>query len=172
MSTTTKVMMNSKNLTDANINRRDFCEQAARATCCVAISLMLESCGGSSSSPTAPGPSSLLPTVMGTRAPGGGGTTITIDSSSPLAAAGSAALAQTPSGPLLVAHTGPDTYVALTATCTHQGCTITNVENQTYVCPCHGSTFDFNGRVIGGPALTSLRTYATQFADGVLTIAV
>jgi cytochrome b6-f complex iron-sulfur subunit len=150
------------------LNRRDFCGQAARVTCCAALGLMFESCGGNSS-PTAPGHSSMLPTVTGTRMTGG--IAITIDSSSPLAAAGTAALAQTPSGSFLVAHTGAETFVALSALCTHQACTITNVDNQTYVCPCHGSTFDLNGRVLGGPAPTSLRSYATQFADGVLTIA-
>lgn len=151
-----------------DVNRRSFCGQAARASCCAALGLMLESCGGGSS-PTGPGRSSLLPTVTGTRM--AGGVAITIDSGSPLAAAGTAALAQTPSGSFLVAHTGPETFVALSAICTHQTCTITNVENQTYVCPCHGSTFDLNGRVLGGPAAASLRSYATQFADGVLTIA-
>jgi Rieske Fe-S protein len=151
-------------------NRRDFCAHAARATCCAAIGLVLESCGGGGSSPTAPGHSSLLPTVNGTRMTGG--IAVTIDSSSPLAAGGTVALVQSSAGSFLVAHTGGETFVALTAICTHQGCTITNVENQTtYVCPCHGSTFDLNGRVLNGPALAPLRVYATQLADGVLTIA-
>lgn len=148
--------------------RRDFCAQATRATCGAAFGLVLQACGGGSS-PTAPGHSSLLPTITGTRA--SGGVTVAIDSNSPLAAAGSAALVQSPVGNFLVAHTSGDSFVALSALCTHQACTITNVDNQTYVCPCHGSTFDQTGRVLGGPAPTSLRQYTAQFTDGILTIA-
>ena len=164
----TKPLIEAKDLRGGDSTRRDFCAQAMRATCCAALGLALEACGGGSS-PTAPGHSSLLPTVTGTRATGG--ITVAIDSSSPLAAAGAAALVQSPVGSFLVAHPSGDTFVALSALCTHQACTITNVDNQTYVCPCHGSTFDLNGRVLGGPAPTSLRQYAAQFAEGILTIA-
>jgi len=38
---------------------------------------------------------------------------------------GSAALVNTASGPLLVARTAADARSAVTATCTHEGCTIT-----------------------------------------------
>jgi nitrite reductase/ring-hydroxylating ferredoxin subunit len=164
----TKSLKEASDVNDLECTRRSFCAQATLATCGAAVGLILQACGGGSS-PTAPGHSSLLPTITGTRATGG--VTIAIDSNSPLAGAGTAALVQSPAGNFLVAHTGGDTFLAVSAVCTHQACTITNVENQTYVCPCHGSTFDQNGRVLGGPALTSLRQYAAQFADGILTIA-
>jgi Rieske Fe-S protein len=106
--------------------------------------------------------------VTGTRI--SGGITLAIDSSSPLSAVGAAALMQTSIGDFLVAHTAQDVFVALTATCTHQTCTVTGFSSQTYVCPCHGSTFDVNGRVLGGPAPAPLRQYPTQFANGVLTV--
>ena len=60
-----------------------------------------------------------------------------------------------------MAHTAQDSFVALTAICTHETCTITGFDNQHYVCPCHGSTFDVSGHVLGGPAPTSLHQYAT-----------
>lgn len=41
--------------------------------------------------------------------------------------------------------------------CTHLGCRITSVEKERLVCPCHGSSFAFNGEVIQGPASQSLR---------------
>jgi cytochrome b6-f complex iron-sulfur subunit len=94
------------------------------------------------------------------------GITLTIDSSSPLVAVGSAALVQTSIGDFLVAHTAQSVFVALSAVCTHQTCTITGFGNQNYVCPCHGSTFDINGRVLGGPAPAPLRQYPTQFDNG------
>ena len=65
--------------------------------------MVLEGCSGI---PTGPGNAPSLPTVNGTRT--ASGITLTIDSSSPLASVGSAALVQTPVGDFLVAHTGQD----------------------------------------------------------------
>jgi nitrite reductase/ring-hydroxylating ferredoxin subunit len=145
--------------------RRAFCAQAATlAIFGGALGAILDGCG----SPTSPSNAQPLPTVNGTRVTGG--ITLAIDASSPLSAVGSAALMQTAIGPFLVAHTGQNVFVALDAICTHQTCTISGFSNQTYVCPCHGSTFDTSGHVTGGPAPTSLRQYPTQFTNGVLTI--
>jgi len=70
-----------------------------------------------------------------------------------------------------VARTAQDTFTALTATCTHEACTITGFDSSAYVCPCHGSRFNTSGRVLTGPASSSLRTFTTQFSNNVLTIA-
>jgi len=40
---------------------------------------------------------------------------------------------------------------ALSLVCTHLGCTVT-VSASELACPCHGSTFDRQGRVLKGPA--------------------
>jgi Rieske Fe-S protein len=145
--------------------RRTFCAQAATlAVFGGALGTILQGC----SSPTSPSNVPALPIVNGTRV--SGGITLTIDASSPLLAVGSAALVQTAIGDFLVAHPSQNSFVALNAICTHQTCTITGFGNQNYVCPCHGSTFDINGRVLGGPAPAALHQYATQFNNGVLTI--
>ena len=44
-----------------------------------------------------------------------------------------------------------NTYRCLSAICTHLGCTV-NRASQGYHCPCHGSVFDEQGSVKGGPA--------------------
>src|ERR1035441_1658300 len=143
--------------------RREFCTQAATlAVFGGALGALLQGCGG----PTSPS-AAALPLVNGTRVTGG--ITLAVDSSSPLSAVGSAALVQTSIGDFLVGHTAQNSFVALSSTCTHQTCTITGFGSQTYVCPCHGSTFDINGRVTGGPAPASLHQYPTQFTNGVLT---
>lgn len=145
--------------------RRTFCTRAASlAVFGGALGTILQGC----SSPTSPSRAPALPTVSGTRV--SGGVTLTVDASSPLSAVGSAALMQTSIGNFLVAHTAQETFVALNAICTHETCTITGFASQSYVCPCHGSTFDVNGRVLNGPASTALHQYPTQFASGVLTV--
>jgi nitrite reductase/ring-hydroxylating ferredoxin subunit len=46
-------------------------------------------------------------------------------------------------------------FYALSLICTHLGCTVTVTENA-LSCPCHGSRFDRQGRVLVGPADRSL----------------
>jgi Rieske Fe-S protein len=46
-----------------------------------------------------------------------------------------------------------DSVRAFSATCTHQGCTVTGVTGGRIVCACHNSAFDLtDGSVAGGPA--------------------
>ena len=45
------------------------------------------------------------------------------------------------------------TIHAFSATCTHQGCTLSSVSGGTINCPCHGSRFNAStGAVVQGPA--------------------
>ena len=42
--------------------------------------------------------------------------------------------------------------------CPHMGCPLTwNPEEETYECPCHGSRFDSEGRLLAGPAQKNLK---------------
>lgn len=47
--------------------------------------------------------------------------------------------------------------IKFSATCTHLGCIVSwDKENKNWLCPCHRSRFDINGKVIGGPAKKDL----------------
>ncbi len=46
----------------------------------------------------------------------------------------------------------------MTAICTHLGCTVNAVETG-FKCPCHGSTYDLDGKNTGGPAPLPLVYY-------------
>lgn len=148
-------------------SRRQFCAQALSL---VTVGAVLEACGGGGS-PTSPSgiQAQALPVINASVA--NNTVALTIDSSSPISTVGSAALVQTSAGSFLVAHVSQDSFTALTAICTHLTCFITGYANQTFVCPCHGSQFSTSGSVVQGPAVVPLRPYATQFANGVLTVA-
>jgi cytochrome b6-f complex iron-sulfur subunit len=46
---------------------------------------------------------------------------------------------------------------AINPICTHLGCTVAwNLQENHFICPCHGSQYDSQGRVIHGPAKRSL----------------
>lgn len=149
--------------------RREFCIHACETISLASMAGVLAGCGGGGS-PTSPSWASPLQSISG--AVVNGSVAVTIDAASPLSAVGSAALLQTNAGDFLVAHSAQGSFSAMTAICTHEACTITGFESQTFVCPCHGSRYNTSGIVLTGPAVSSLRRFATQFSNNVLTIAV
>jgi cytochrome b6-f complex iron-sulfur subunit len=142
--------------------RREFW---AHAVSFVAVGALLESCGGSPTSPSSIPALSIISAGVANNS-----ITLTVDSASPLASVGSAALVQTGSGSFLVARVAQDTFNAMTAVCTHEACTVERYQSGTFTCPCHGSQYNTSGAVVKGPAPTSLRRFNTTFANNVLTI--
>lgn len=154
-------------------SRRSFCAgvcQAALVGGAVGVAPGCGGGGGGSGSPTNPSiPTAPNLTVVSATI-AGNVVTVTIGATSPLANVGGLALVQAGTTSLLVARTSATTFNALTATCTHEQCLIIGGQNDRFVCPCHGSTFDLSGRVLVGPAVTALRSFATSFAGTTLTI--
>ncbi len=65
--------------------------------------------------------------------------------------------------PAVLLHTESG-FSALSLICTHLGCSVEN-DAQGFSCPCHGSRFDANGKVLQGPAaqpLSALRIEITE----------
>lgn len=47
-------------------------------------------------------------------------------------------------------------YVIMSARCTHLGCMVDRRQGDELVCPCHGSKFSLDGKVLSGPATRDL----------------
>jgi cytochrome b6-f complex iron-sulfur subunit len=155
------------------ITRREFFTKTIQGAVLVilptTLGSFLESCNNQSTNPTDttnPG----LPVINATLS--NGIVNLTIDSSSPLVKTGTAALVNYQSGSLLVDHPSDNTFNALSSVCTHQGCIVSIFDSGSgqFICPCHGSHYDINGKVTQGPALAPLTKYQTQYANNVLVI--
>jgi cytochrome b6-f complex iron-sulfur subunit len=54
----------------------------------------------------------------------------------------------------------------INAVCTHLGCVVPwNANENKFMCPCHGSQYDSNGKVVRGPAPLSLALVHATVAD-------
>ena len=147
------------------LSRRQFCASACQVASCAALATFVTGCGDSQTSPSTP--ASALPTVAGRFS----NPVVQINAAgTALANIGGAALVESTAGVFLLARTSATGFTAVEAVCTHEGCTINGEAGDIYVCPCHGSRYDRDGRVVNGPAKASLRQYPTTFADDVVTI--
>ncbi len=160
-----------------DVSRREFCSQGCLSAAAVALGTLATGCGGSSdggSTPTGPsagGSGTGNPLATASATVSGRTVSVHVDGS-PLAAPGGMAIVRTGVGNFLVARTGVDAYVALSAVCTHEGNTVSNANNGQFECPVHGSQFTVAGAVVRGPATRALTTYPVTFANGAVSFAV
>lgn len=60
---------------------------------------------------------------------------------------------------------------AFSPTCPHLGCQFNwNAARGHFECPCHGSVYAPDGKVLGGPAPRPLDTLATRIDEGILSV--
>ncbi|MFP5073142.1 Rieske (2Fe-2S) protein [Pseudonocardia nantongensis] len=62
-------------------------------------------------------------------------------------------------------------FTGLSSVCTHQGCSVSSIEGDTIICPCHDSRFGLDGAVRKGPAQQPLQSRPVTVADGSVTLA-
>ena len=60
-------------------------------------------------------------------------------------------------------------FYALSLVCTHLGCTVTVTEDA-LACPCHGSRFDRQGKVLKGPADRALARLTVKVREGIVEV--
>ena len=67
-----------------------------------------------------------------------------------------------------------DGLLALYTKCPHLGCTVPYVgppeSPQAFQCPCHGSMYDYNGLLTGGPAPRPMDLMRVSVTDGAVTV--
>ena len=105
------------------------------------------------------------------------GQSLCIDLTNPankdLQSVGGAMLIDSSSDTIMVIRQSSSDVVALSAICTHAGCSMNfNASQQVLDCPCHGSQFDESGNVLRGPANRPLRTYQSSLDTTTNTITV
>jgi cytochrome b6-f complex iron-sulfur subunit len=71
--------------------------------------------------------------------------------------------------PIYVRRLDSGEITALLASCTHQGCQPDPVGDR-LACPCHGSEFGFDGRVLQGPAERPLTRYEVTVEGAELVV--
>jgi len=72
---------------------------------------------------------------------------------------------------VIIARTTSGTFIAVSATCTHQGGTLGySSGSNTFVCPLHGATFNSSGGVVSGPATTAVQKYNTTLSGTSLRV--
>ena len=64
--------------------------------------------------------------------------------------------------PAILIHSD-DGFHALSLTCSHLGCTV-EVKPGGFTCPCHGSRYDNDGKLLEGPATKGLKTLRVETA--------
>lgn len=88
-----------------------------------------------------------------------------------LTATGGAMLVDTTSDTIMVIRVSDSQVIALSAICTHAGCSMDYVAAQHLLnCACHGSQFSTDGAVTRGPARRALQVYSTTFVDNMIVI--
>ena len=139
------------------LNRRDFLAKSALAAAALVVA---EGCGDGQIGPSA--------------VPLGTGTTVKLSDFPQLANVG--VIVGITAERALV-RTSDTEFLGLSRVCTHQGC-LTDIRNNEFECPCHGSVFAKDGSVIRGPniaspPITPLERLATTFnqATGTVTVA-
>jgi Rieske Fe-S protein len=73
---------------------------------------------------------------------------------------------------LVITQPAEGEFKAFSATCTHQGCAVSEISAETILCACHGSAFSISdGAPVAGPAPTPLAEKKITVSDGSIALA-
>jgi cytochrome b6-f complex iron-sulfur subunit len=136
---------------DGCLDRRQVLVRAGAVGLGVAAAGVLAACSGAASSGGGP------------KATGGSDGSLAKVSDIPV---GGAVSAQDANGqPIIISQPQSGQIVAMTAICTHMGCTVAAGQGQ-LVCPCHGSVYSLTGQNLSGPAPKPLAQIDVHVSNG------
>lgn len=76
-----------------------------------------------------------------------------------------------PQGQFHLACLSDGSFLALSKSCTHLGCSVPwDEDKKKFICPCHGSTFDLYGSVLTAPALRPLDYFPVLIENGLVRV--
>lgn len=119
-----------------------------------------QSSSGTNNGSSTPSPSVSTPSTGPT-----GSTGAAIATASSVAVGSAKSFTAADGSPAFLLHPSSSTFTAFSAVCPHQGCPV-NYVGPGFSCPCHGSTFDQNGQVTGGPSPSGLPPIAVKVVKG------
>ena len=62
-------------------------------------------------------------------------------------------------------------FIAISTRCMHLGCPVRYVAvPESFICPCHGGSYDFSGKPTGGPPPRPLDRFYTRVRDGLVEL--
>ena len=73
--------------------------------------------------------------------------------------------------PILLIKNSDSSFVALSTECMHLGCQV-RMQRTVLRCPCHGSVYDLEGKVLNGPTEQPLRSFPMRMNGSRVEIAV
>jgi Rieske Fe-S protein len=131
----------------SSVTRRAFVASTCGAACAAVVSACATYRVGPAPAQAPAAPAS--PNAQGAPAPAD-----TLASTSDIPVGGGTVFADRD---IVITQPSPGVFRAFSATCTHQGCPVTEVTDGTINCNCHGSKFAVaDGSVVDGPADTPL----------------
>lgn len=76
-----------------------------------------------------------------------------------------------PRGQFYLACLEDGSFLALSRTCTHLGCSVPWDDKELkFICPCHGSTFNMRGEALTSPATRPLDYYPLRIENGMVKV--
>jgi cytochrome b6-f complex iron-sulfur subunit len=92
---------------------------------------------------------------------------LSLDRVEKLKTIGGSILLKVEGSPVLFVRESEEVIRAVDPTCTHKKCTVEfNKKRKRFVCPCHGSQYDLEGKVLKGPAEKPLRNLNASLESG------
>ena len=76
-----------------------------------------------------------------------------------------------PQGQFYLACLEDGSFLAMSRTCTHLGCSVPwDEEQHKFICPCHGSTFSLTGEVLTAPAPRPLDIFTVRIENRIIKV--